>query len=162
MRIEGGTPWPWIDSAQLYDEMGGTNRNGVACARLVSAPSGETISAPPARTVKRVQYSTMSSDIECDDFARVLRNSHSQSSRDGRRSPTTRQPSNLNSVIRRESAYPHPEQAFANFQPAITKKRGPRVWTNFLLVNGTARLAFYTLPQPTFLFTHTVPPLTEA
>ena len=162
MRIEGGTPWPWIDSAQLYDEMGGTNRNGVACARLVSAPSGETISAPPARTVKRVQYSTMSSDIECDDFARVLRNSHSQSSRDGRRSPTTRQPSNLNSVIRRELAYPHPEQAFANFQPAITKKRGPRVWTNFLLVNGTARLAFYTLPQPTFLFTHTVPPLTEA
>ena len=61
---------------------------------------------------------------------------------------------NLRPVIRCGPGRPNLEQASANFQPAIAKKRGPQAWANFPRVFGTARLAFYTVPPLTFLLTH--------
>ena len=113
--------------------------------------------SPASRTLKRAHYSTISSDINCvilaECYATAPAKFRSEACRASESLGTTRQALNLNPVIHCGSSHPHPAQAFANFQPAIARKRSPQAWTIFPHVDGIARLAFYTVPQPTFLLT---------
>ena len=149
---------PWQRRPKWGDEVGGTNRGVVACARLVSAPSGELISAPPLRTVKHAHYTTMSSDIECDILSGCYATATAKvPEMKTNPRPTTRQASNLNPVILCGSISSTSCASFCQFSASDSQKARSAGLDDFSAIRRHCSACFLYC-SATDIFTHTVSP----